>query len=153
MRYSALNRKKITFAKCLQTVLNLKMYPLPRIFKPYHKRNLTRIFKPYHKRNDRRKFPEKQEWPIPHEKNHAASLVKNDQLSNQTFFSKLTRKISQLAQGEETRRQARKQISPLRQICCSLAPQLSSILGQKQQKEQQPKSCQEGTRTHRSENT
>ena len=34
--------------------------------------DLTRIFKSYHKRNDRRKFREKQKWPIPHEINHAA---------------------------------------------------------------------------------
>ena len=34
--------------------------------------DFTRIFNSYHKRNDRRKFPEKQERPIPHEINHAA---------------------------------------------------------------------------------
>ena len=75
--------------------------------------DFTRIFNSYHKRNDRRKFPEKQERPIPHEINHAAWLVKN----GKTLFSKLTQKISWLTQGKEARsRWASKWISPLRQI-------------------------------------
>ena len=34
--------------------------------------DFTRILKSYHKRDDRRKFPEKLEWPIPCEVNRAA---------------------------------------------------------------------------------
>ena len=34
--------------------------------------DLIRILKSYHKRNDKRKFPEKQEQPIPHEINCTA---------------------------------------------------------------------------------
>ena len=55
--------KKITSAKRLQTMLDLKMFPPPL--------DLTRILKSYHKRNDRKKFPEISEWLIPREISHA----------------------------------------------------------------------------------
>ena len=74
--------------------------------------DLTIVLKSYHKRNDRRKFPEKQEQPLPREINRATSLVINGKI----LFSKLTRKISQLARGKGPRRQASKRISPIRQI-------------------------------------
>ena len=51
---------------------------------------LNRILRLCHKRNHGRKFPEKQERPIPRETNHAVSLLK----SGKTLFSKLTRKVS-----------------------------------------------------------
>ena len=96
------NEKKIASAECYQTMLDIMPTPL----------NLSRILKSYDKRSDRRKFPEKQERPIPGEINYATCLVKN----RKTVFSKLTRKISQWTRGKQASRQASKWISALRQI-------------------------------------
>ena len=86
--------KKNTSGKRLQTMLTLKNVP-PLL-------DLTRILKSYHKRNDRIKFQEKLEWPIPHEINPAAWLVKN----SKHFSVNSCRKF---LSWQEARRQGRKQ--------------------------------------------
>ena len=57
-------KKKNYFCQTFTNDARLKNVPPPL--------DLTRILKSYHKRNDRRKFPEKQEPPIPREINRAA---------------------------------------------------------------------------------